>query len=185
MGFAIAQELAEQNYKVILVAGPVHLQISHPNITRLDVRSAKQMLEACLKFHKTVDAVILSAAVADFTPETVVTQKIKEKEKSLTIKLIPNPDIAKQLGERKQKGQVHIGFALETQNALENAKGKLERKNFDFIVLNSLEDAGAGFGYDTNKISIIDNEGKIQTFELKPKVEVAKDIINKLATYLD
>jgi len=183
MGFAIALELANRGAEVILIAGPVSLSISHPNITRINVRSAKQMLAECLTYFPTTDAAILCAAVADFAPKQVADKKIKEKKEEITITLTPNPDIAKNLGQLKTEKQKMVGFALETHDATEHALGKLKRKNFDFIVLNSLEDKGAGFGFDTNKVSFLDTEGKVETFELKSKIDVAKDIINKLATY--
>ena len=185
MGFAIAEELANRGAEVILVSGPVHISTQHPNITRINVRSAQQMLNCCLEHFSTCDAAILCAAVADFTPLKVADKKIKEKNESITITLKPNPDIAKTLGALKTSRQKIVGFALETHNAIDHAYEKLQRKNFDFIVLNSLEDAGAGFGYDTNKIRIIDTERTIETFELKQKNMVAKDIINKLAHYFD
>ena len=183
MGFAIALEAALQGAEVILIAGPVQLDISHPNITRINVTSANEMYTAAMEYFPNCDGAILCAAVADFTPVVVQNQKIKEKQKSLVIELQPTPDIAKAIGEVKQKHQIVGGFALETHNEIEHAQGKLERKNFDFIVLNSMNDKGAGFGFDTNKITIIDVTGKITNYELKKKNEVAKDIINTLASF--
>ena len=185
MGFAIAEELANRGAEVILITGPVHISTKHSNITRINVRSAQQMHDCCLQHFSSCDAAILSAAVADFTPIQIADKKIKEKNESITITLKPNPDIAKTLGSLKTSKQIIVGFALETHNAIEHAYEKLHRKKFDFIVLNSLEDAGAGFGHDTNKICIIDTEKTIETFELKQKNMVAKDIINKLAHYFD
>lgn len=185
MGFALAEEAANRGAEVILVTGPVYLSTYNSNITRINVRSAQQMRAVCLEHFPTCDAAILAAAVADFTPITVSDKKIKEKKESITITLKPNPDIAKELGQLKTSTQKIVGFALETHNAVNHAFEKLQRKNFDFIVLNSLEDAGAGFGYDTNKICIIDAERNIETYELKQKTMVAKDIINKLALYFE
>lgn len=182
MGFAIAIEAAQRGAEVILIAGPVHLSISHPHITRINVRSAQEMLDACLQHFPNSDAAILSAAVADFTPMHKSAQKIKEKDTAITITLKPNPDIAKTLGKIKQQ-QILVGFALETHNELQYAREKMLKKNFNFIILNSLQDSGAGFGYDTNKITIIDTEGTVDAFDLKTKHEVASDIINKLALY--
>lgn len=184
MGFAIAEEAANRGAQVTLIAGPVQLKTSHPNITRIDVKSAQEMHDVAVKLFPTMDAGILSAAVADFTPETKYDIKIKEKQ-SLTIHLKPNPDIAQKLGSIKTEKQVLAGFALETNDELAHALGKLERKNFDFIVLNSLADKGAGFGYDTNKVTIIQRNGDKKDFELKSKKEVAKDIISILASCLD
>lgn len=181
MGFAIAMEAATQGAEVILISGPVHLQIQHPNITRINVVSAQQMCDAALHHFPHCDGAILSAAVADFTPTIVSNQKIKEKQKSLSIELKPTPDIAQHIGKIKQQHQVVCGFALETHNAIEHAQTKLIKKNFDCIVLNSLTDQGAGFGHDTNKITIIDVTSTITEYDLKKKTEVAKDIINTLA----
>jgi phosphopantothenoylcysteine decarboxylase/phosphopantothenate--cysteine ligase len=163
------------------VSGPV--SIASPKGVKVEkVQSAKQMFEATAKFFAESDIVVLSAAVADFTPLSVADKKIKKKEDvsgggSLNIELTKTTDIAATLGKQKKIGQIIVGFALETDNELENAKEKLERKNFDFIVLNSLQDSGAGFRYDTNKIKIIDREGKIYDFDLKTKKEVAQDIL--------
>lgn len=179
MGFAIAEEAAQCGAEVILIAGPVQLKTVHPNITRIDVKSAQEMYEAAKKHFPSCDGAILSAAVADFTPAKKYDLKIKEKQ-SLTIDLIPNPDIAQELGKIKKKNQILAGFALETNDEFEHAKGKLERKNFDFIVLNSLADKGAGFGYDTNKVTIIKRNGDVQHFGLKSKKAVASDIIATL-----
>ncbi len=184
MGFAIAEEAANRGAQVTLIAGPVQLQTKHPNITRIDVKSAQEMHDVAVKLFPSMDAGILSAAVADFTPETKYDIKIKEKQ-SLTIHLKPNPDIAQKLGSIKTGKQVLAGFALETNDELAHAMGKLERKNFDFIVLNSLADKGAGFGYDTNKVTIIQRNGEKKDFDLKSKKEVAKDIISILASCLD
>lgn len=184
MGFALAEECARRGAEVTLIAGPVQLKTEHSRINRIDVESAREMYDiACLNFPQS-DAGILCAAVADFRPEIIADKKIKrEKEEELTLHLQSTEDIAAHLGRMKQANQKLIGFALETNNEQHNAEGKLERKNFDFIVLNSLNDAGAGFQHDTNKISIIDRQGHIN-YGLKSKSEVASDIIDRLISIL-
>jgi phosphopantothenoylcysteine decarboxylase/phosphopantothenate--cysteine ligase len=183
MGFALAEECAQRGAEVTLVSGPVTLQCNHPNIHRIDVESAAQMYEAAQTAYTESDAGILCAAVADFTPDTVANQKIKREKDDLSLILKPTPDIAASLGKNKKESQILVGFALETNNEEQNAKGKLERKNFDFIVLNSLNDEGAGFRTDTNKITIIDRESET-IYPLKSKSEVASDIIDRLVTSL-
>lgn len=180
MGFALAEEAARQGAKVTLVSGPTHLSTSHPGIDLVRVQSGSEMYAACLKVNREADVNILAAAVADYTPTTVAQEKIKKKSAEMSIELVKTTDIAKELGERKHNGQINVGFALETHSELANAKEKIRKKNFDLIVLNSLNDKGAGFGHDTNKISIIDKENNILDFELKSKQEVAKDIINAI-----
>lgn len=181
MGFAIAEECARRGCKVELVCGPVSINLSkeYPNIHRIDVESAQQMYEACMELYPKMDGAILSAAVADFTPDTVAEQKIKRTGDDMTIHLKPNPDIAASLGKIKQPNQVLVGFALETNDEESNAQSKLAKKNFDFIVLNSLRDKGAGFRTDTNKITIITAQDKTE-YPLKSKQEVAVDIVNEL-----
>lgn len=181
MGFAIAEECARRGCQVELVCGPVSTNLSkeYPNIHRIDVESAQQMYEACMELYPKMDGAILSAAVADFTPETVAEQKIKRTGDDMTIRLKPNPDIAASLGKIKQPNQALVGFALETNDEETNAQSKLAKKNFDFIVLNSLRDKGAGFRTDTNKITIITAQGKSE-YPLKSKQEVAVDIVNEL-----
>lgn len=183
MGFALAEECAQRGAEVTLVSGPVTLQCNHPNIHRIDVESAAQMYEAAQTAYTESDAGILCAAVADFTPDTIANQKIKREKDDLSLILKPTPDIAASLGKNKKESQILVGFALETNNEEQNAKGKLERKNFDFIVLNSLNDEGAGFRTDTNKITIIDRESET-VYPLKSKSEVASDIIDRLVTSL-
>lgn len=179
MGFALAEECAERGAEVVLIAGPVSLKTSHRNIKRIDVESAEQMYEATTREFTDTDAAILCAAVADYRPKGQADNKIKRAEGSnLTLELIPNKDIAAALGKVKKEGQILIGFALETNNEEQNALAKIQKKNLDFIVLNSLNDNGAGFQYDTNKIAILDKSGKRTNFELKNKKDVAKDIIN-------
>lgn len=177
MGLSIAKRCLTLGADVTMVMGPNHLDIPS-EINVVPVESAAQMYNACKdRFGKT-DIAILSAAVADFTPTTVADQKIKKKGKGLTLELSKTTDIAASLGERKRKNQIIVGFALETNNELANAKSKLERKNFDFIVLNSMKDKGATFGHDTNKVTIISKDNKIHNYELKSKDDVAKDILD-------
>src|SRR6195952_1224979 len=181
MGFAIADQLAAMGAEVTLIAGPT-AQTSHQHgIKRIDVTSAAEMLEACLQYYKDAKACIMCAAVADFTPVNVSAQKIKKQDTDLNIELKKTTDILKTLGEQKRHGQILVGFALETNNEEKNAIEKLQKKNLDFIVLNSLNDKGAGFATDTNKITIIDSRLIKTTFGLKNKTEVAKDICNKVA----
>lgn len=182
MGFALAEECASRGAEVSLISGPVTIQVHHPNIHRIDVESAGEMYEAATREFATASVGILCAAVADFTPETVAGHKIKREKDDLILQLKPTQDIAATLGSRKKDGQLLVGFALETNDETENAQGKLERKNLDFIVLNSLNDPGAGFRCDTNKITIIDRQGATP-YPLKSKQEVAKDIIDRLAHY--
>lgn len=185
MGFALAEVCAQQGAEVILIAGPVSLKTKHPNIKRIDVESAEEMYQAAMTAFPEADAGILCAAVADYRPDIQAAEKIKrETEGEMTLRLVPNKDIAASLGAIKQQGQILVGFALETNDEAVHAERKLKRKNLDFIVLNSLRDAGAGFRCDTNKISIIDKEGELTTYPLKNKQEVAVDIVNKLAMLL-
>lgn len=184
MGFAIADECAARGAKVIMITGPVQQEMRYPAFQLHRVESADQMYAAACSLFGEADAAILSAAVADFTPEQVADVKIKrEKEGEMTLRLKPTEDIAACLGQKKTDKQVLVGFALETNNEQHNAEDKLQRKNLDFIVLNSLNDKGAGFRYDTNKISIIDRESKTD-FPLKSKVEVAVDIVDRLVEVL-
>ncbi len=180
MGFALAEVCAEQGAEVTLVCGPVSLQTSHPAIRRIDVESAAEMYEAATKHFKKADIAILSAAVADFTPQTTADKKIKRKGDDMVLRLQPTQDIAAALGAVKRKKQILVGFALETDNELENAVDKMERKNLDLIVLNSLRDKDAGFRVDTNKVTIIDRHHGLTAYDTKSKREVAKDIIEKV-----
>lgn len=184
MGFAIALELANQGAEVILVAGPVSLKIDHANISRIDVESAMQMHEACFHYFPNMDAAIMCAAVADYRPKETAERKLKRTEADLNIELEANPDIAASLGKLKTEKQVLVGFALETNDERQNAEAKIQKKNLDFIVLNSLQDKGAGFGVDTNKITIISKDNNAQEFELKQKTEVAADVVRKLSEEL-
>jgi len=183
MGYALAEECAARGAEVTLVSGPVNLSVNHPNINRIDVESAEQMYNACMSHYPTSDAGILCAAVADFTPECVADKKIKREKDDLTLNLKPTHDIAAALGKIKTDRQLLVGFALETNDETAHAQDKLKRKNFDFIVLNSLNDKGAGFRCDTNKITIIDSS-KAEEYLLKTKKEVAADIIDKLDSIL-
>lgn len=179
MGYALAEECAARGAEVILVSGPVQLTTLHPGIHRIDVESAAEMHEATLREFADADAAILCAAVADFTPEEVADHKIKREHDDLMLRLKPTHDIAAALGQRKQAHQCLVGFALETDHEAEHAQNKLRRKNLNFIVLNSLRDAGAGFRHDTNKITILDAEGST-AYPLKSKKEVAADIVDRL-----
>ncbi len=180
MGFALAEECARHGAEVTLISGPVSLSVQHPNIHRIDVESAEEMFEAASRHYPNMDAAILSAAVADFTPAQRAQQKIKREKDDLILQLKPARDIARTLGEMKRSDQKLIGFALETNDEAENARQKLKRKNFDFIVLNSLNDKGAGFQHDTNKVTII-SETDTFPYPLKDKHEVAADIVRHLA----
>ena len=179
MGFAIASAAANLGAEVYLISGPSNQQIKHSLVHRVDVVSAEEMYEASHIFFKDVDIAILSAAVADYKPKNSVSQKIKKTDTTLELSLSPTKDILASLGAIK-KQQYLVGFALETNNEIENAKGKLKRKNLDAIILNSLKDKGAGFANDTNKITIIDKELNEKAFKLKSKVAVAKDIMNEI-----
>ena len=181
MGFAIAEELANEGANVILIAGPVSLHTTHPNIQRIDVVSAEEMHRAAITNFPKTNGAVMCAAVADYRPALKSDQKIKrEKQGALKIELVPNPDIAANLGKIKKEGQLLVGFALETNDEKQNAHAKLVKKNLDFIVLNSLNDRGAGFQTDTNKISIITANNKTIDFELKSKSLVARDIVEQM-----
>ncbi|MGC6490350.1 MAG: bifunctional phosphopantothenoylcysteine decarboxylase/phosphopantothenate--cysteine ligase CoaBC [Flavobacteriales bacterium] len=179
MGYAIAKEMANQGAMVTLISGPSNQQLSHSNINIINVRNAKDMLTACINHYDSCDIAVMTAAVSDYTPVKYSEYKLKKKSLDLDLKLVPTKDILKHLGSIKTH-QILVGFALETDNEVENAKIKLQSKNLDFIVLNSLKDKGAGFQVDTNKISIVNSENKITNFELKSKKEVAKDITQYL-----
>ena len=183
MGFALAEECASRGANVTLIAGPVQLKTKHSRIQRIDVESAAEMAREAESHFTATDAAILCAAVADFTPATKSDKKIKREKDDLAISLKPTQDIAAHLGKLKTDKQKLVGFALETNDEYANATDKLARKNFDFIVLNSLNDKGAGFQCDTNKISIIDKESRVD-YPLKSKQEVASDIINRLSKEL-
>ena len=185
MGFAIAEELANQGARVFLITGPTSLNTINKSISRIDVVTADEMYSAAINYFPKCDIAVMSAAVADFKPSELFQEKVKRGKDNLQINLVPNKDIAAELGKIKSKNQVLVGFALETNNELENATQKIKSKNLDFIVLNSLKEKGAGFGFNTNKISIIDKNGRKSDFELKLKNKVAIDIVNKLVDLLN
>lgn len=182
MGYALAEECAKRGWEVELVSGPTKLEVKHPNIRRTDVESAAEMYEATTALFPSCNAAIMCAAVADFTVDAVAAEKIKRGESGLELNLVPTRDIAAALGAQKRADQRLVGFALETVNELAHAQEKLRRKQLDFIVLNSLNDAGAGFQHDTNKVTIIPAEGAPVPFALKSKTEVAKDILDYLCS---
>ncbi len=178
MGFALAEEAASRGAEVILISGPSHEKVDNDSIQRIDVTTAVEMMEAVFQYYEKTDIAIMSAAVADFRPKEIAEQKIKKGAvEEFSIELVKNPDILKTMGKNK-KQQYLVGFALETQNEVENAERKLQEKNLDLIVLNSLQDEGAGFQTITNKISLIDGKHSIEEFPLKSKKEVAKDILD-------
>ena len=180
MGIALADEAAALGAEVTLVLGPVSLSPANPDVHTVAVKTAAEMMEASVTAFRDCDIAILAAAVADFTPETTSATKIKRGKGEMVIRLKPTEDIAAYLGSEKQSGQFLAGFALETDNETSNAMDKLKRKNLDMIILNSLRDEGAGFGYETNKITIIDSNNNIDKFELKSKGEVATDILRRI-----
>lgn len=179
MGFHLAEKLADLGAKVTLVSGPTSLEVQNENIQLLRVKSALEMYQACQQHFPASDIAIFAAAVSDYRPKNQAPEKIKKKQDSMTIEMVKNPDIAAEMGKLKKEGQLTVGFALETEKEEVHAREKLDKKNFDLIVLNSLRDSGAGFGHDTNKISLIDRQ-QIRQFDLKPKSEVAQDIIHAI-----
>jgi len=179
MGFDIATALADKGAEITLVSGPTHLSVQHSNINLVRVMSAQNMYEACHHIYKDTDIVVAAAAVADYKPKHIATQKIKKSDETLVIELEKNKDILASLGAIKEH-QFLVGFALETQNEIENAKLKIQKKNLDLIVLNSLNNQGAGFGGTTNKVTFIDKNFNVEHFPLKSKEEVAQDIVNKI-----
>lgn len=183
MGFALAEECARRGAEVTLIAGPVNVQCTMNNVQRIDVESCQQMHDAAIENFPQMDAAILCAAVADFRPAEVAGQKIKRVGQTMDIHLVPNPDIAAELGRMKRADQVMVGFALETNDEQQNAQRKLEKKNLDFIVLNSLRNEGTCFKSDENQVSIISRDAK-HDYEKKPKADVARDIIDELAARL-
>ena len=181
MGIAIAEALHAQGAEVTLVLGPTSLKPHNPAIRLERVLSAQEMYDACARVFEQTDIAVLAAAVADYRPRFFSETKIKKKDNELTLELEKTVDIAATLGKRKRAGQVFVGFALETNDEVQNAQSKLEKKNFDFIVLNSMRDSGAGFGHDTNKISILQRNGSRIDYPLKTKNEVAQDIVAEIA----
>jgi len=182
MGFDIAESAASFGAEVVLVSGPTHCKIKNTNIKLISVVSAQQMFDACHLYFDTVDVAIAAAAVADYRPKVVANQKIKKSDANFTIELEKTKDILESLGKSK-KNQFLIGFALETENEIENAKAKIQKKNLDLIVLNSMNDEGAGFGKSTNKVTFIDKHYTIESMQLKSKEEVAADIVNKIIVH--
>lgn len=183
MGFALAEEFANQGAEVSLICGPTSLITENKSIHRIDITSAEELYEAALKEFKTADVSILSAAVADFKPDKTATQKIKKTDAVPVINLVPTKDTLFELGKLKKKNQLLVGFALETEHEIENAKKKIKNKNLDLIVLNSLNDKGAGFKNDTNKVTIIDKYNNLKEFKLKTKQQVARDIFNTILDF--
>jgi len=184
MGYAIAERLAALGATVHLVSGPVSISVANPDIRISHVVSAREMFNLSKKHFRDSDITVLAAAVADYTPRNKAREKIKKKNETLAVELVNTTDIAMELGKLKKKKQILVGFALETENEKKNAKKKLVSKNFDMIVLNSLKDKGAGFGHDTNKITIFTRNNKSKVFELKSKTDVANDIVNEILPLL-
>lgn len=184
MGYALAREVANRGAGVTLISGPVNLSLYHPNVRIIPVMTAEEMFRATRLVYPDADIIILCAAVADFTIADPAGTKIKREKKNYMLELAPTEDIAAWVGRNKKEGTVSVGFALETDNELENARGKLRRKNLDMIVLNSTRDEGAGFGGDTNKVSIVLKEGEVFTYPVKNKAEVAVDIVDCIENLL-
>jgi phosphopantothenoylcysteine decarboxylase/phosphopantothenate--cysteine ligase len=180
MGYAITEELLRQGAQVTLISGPVSLTLSHPNLKLIQVESANDMFIACSMHFQETDIAIFTAAVADYRPRVVATKKIKKNDAAFTIEMVKNVDIAAELGKHKTFNQITVGFALETNDELEHAVDKLHRKNLDMVVLNSMNDPMATFGYDTNKVSIISSNYTKKEYPLKSKKEVAIDIIRHI-----
>jgi phosphopantothenoylcysteine decarboxylase / phosphopantothenate---cysteine ligase len=178
MGYAIANEAAGRGATVTLISGPSSEEIHHPCVTRINVISANEMLTACLDHFPHCDGIIMAAAVADYTPAKFSSEKIKKTDLDYSLGLKPTSDILKELGSRKKRNQILIGFALETENEISNAKEKLREKNLDLVILNSMKDHGAGFNTNTNKITLLDRSGNITKGELKDKQEIAVDILD-------
>jgi phosphopantothenoylcysteine decarboxylase / phosphopantothenate---cysteine ligase len=184
MGYALAECFAQAGARVLLVSGPTQQQARHPHIQVLSVTTADQMYDQVRAHAATADILVFAAAVADYKPKTVSPVKVKKKDDTLTLELVKNVDIAKAIGQSKRPDQFTVGFALETDQEVANAQAKLQSKNLDLVVLNSLQDEGAGFKHDTNKISIIEAH-KITAFDLKPKTQVAQDIVTFIAQKID
>lgn len=181
MGFAIAEELAARGASVQLVTGPTSQQLHHPLVHITHVESAAEMYEACMQHFPDSQLTVMSAAVADYRPEHAAEQKIKKKEAALSIDLSPTVDILSTMGQQKAVGQTLVGFALETEQERDNALSKLTRKNLDHIVLNSLNDPGAGFGYDTNKVTVFSANGSVTEFDTQSKKEIARSLVSLVA----
>jgi phosphopantothenoylcysteine decarboxylase/phosphopantothenate--cysteine ligase len=184
MGYAIAEQFLQMGAKVFMVSGPVCVSLNHPDLKIVNVSSASEMYMACCRFFEEVDIAVFAAAVADYRPEKVADQKIKKDYGYFTITMVKNVDIACEFGKVKAPDQLSIGFALETNDELAHAHAKLQKKNFDMVILNSMNDAQATFGYDTNKITIIRKDQSQKEFLLKQKTEVAKDIVKEISALL-
>lgn len=178
MGFSLAEEAVKRGAEVVLITGPTNCSVDHPNLHRIDIRSAKELMEAVNQHFPSCTGGVFSAAVSDYRPAQKADQKIKKSDEELTIRMVKNPDVLYTAGQNKKEGQWLVGFALETQNAIEYAKGKLQKKNLDLIVVNTLEDEGAGFGHDTNKITLLDKNNNSINFELTTKKEAAANILS-------
>jgi len=185
MGFAIAEAFADQGAKVHLVTGPVELETRSAGVEVIRVTSAAEMFERCSELMKGMDIAVFNAAVSDYTPVSASGKKVKRGTGEWTIQLKPTKDIAAEMGRRKSAGQVLVGFALETDNEMKHARLKLEKKNLDLVVLNSMRDKGAGFGTDTNRVTMIDRMGNIDKYELKPKEQVAADLVQRVLKILE
>lgn len=185
MGFAIAEAFAEEGASVILVSGPVAEQVHHRNIELIRVQSAQEMFEACHRLIAGMDIAIFNAAVADYTPAVPSAKKLKRQKGEWTLRLKPTPDIASELGAGKKRGQFFVGFALESEEGTGEARKKLDQKNLDLILLNSLQDKGAGFGTETNQVTMIDRSGGTEKYELKPKRQVASDLVSRVIKSID
>lgn len=184
MGYAIAEQFLQQGAKVIMVSGPVCIELKHPNLDIIQVNSAAEMYLACCHYFEHADIAVFAAAVADYRPAKVAGQKIKKDDSSFTISMVKNADIAFEFGRVKRNDQLSVGFALETNDELTHAHGKLRKKNFDMVILNSMNDANATFGYDTNKITVIRRDQPVKEFSLKQKSEVAKDIVREISSLM-
>jgi phosphopantothenoylcysteine decarboxylase/phosphopantothenate--cysteine ligase len=184
MGYAIAEQFLEQGAEVIMVSGPVCIQLQHPRLKIVKVNAASEMYMACCRFFEGVDIAVFAAAVADYRPEKVANQKIKKDESVFNIRMVKNVDIAYEFGQVKKMNQLSVGFALETNDELSHAIGKLKKKNFDMVVLNSMNDTNATFGFDTNKITVIKNDFSRTEYSLKSKKEVAEDIVFEIKNCL-
>jgi phosphopantothenoylcysteine decarboxylase/phosphopantothenate--cysteine ligase len=180
MGVAISLEMARRGAEVHLVLGPSSIEMNNSMVYLHKVQTAEQMYETCIQLFPQIDIAVMSAAVADYTPVNTHLEKIKKTTETLTVELTKTKDILKALGEKKYNGQILVGFALETTEERQYALSKLKNKNADMVVLNSLNDEGAGFGYDTNKITIFEKSGKEIPYERKPKQQVAKDIVDRI-----
>lgn len=183
MGFAIAAEFLNRGAQVHLITGPTNLNLSHPNLYLTRIQTALELDSEVKKLWNGMSIGVFAAAVADYRPESMAAEKIKKHNDELTIRMVKNPDILAWAGENKESKQLVVGFALESEDLIENGKEKLRKKNADLMVLNSIKDDGAGFEHETNKISILDKDNKLSTFELKSKALVAKDIVNYIANY--